>query len=199
MKGDTSIPVHLRKMDEYRYQQEQVHNSTQSITGYYMPRTYKALEKTAKKTASMHVPPPRPVTDSEWEDYSQSFPKLKRENAYITDPGTYDGYNCIGWSIGDNALEYDVEPVAAMVQFYINSGFRELPKGSAEATVDLMAVSDGYMASHATHKYVGDRCPGMPPDLWESKLYPGMRMTHGRYELQGVAYGCVVKSFQKNA
>lgn len=141
---------------------------------------------------------PRLMNDTEWDSYSEDFPGLTRANAYVTNEGVYDGYNCIGWTVGDLTCEYDVGPVVEMVQFYRNRGFYEVPAGSEDADVDLMAISDGYFASHATKRYTGARVDNMPANLWESKLYPGIRITHGRRELEGDSYGVVVKSFRRS-
>ena len=86
-----------------------------------------------------------------------------------------------------------------MVEFYKGKGYEEVVARSAAAEIDLFAVSNGHFASHASKKYTGPRPDGMPADLWESKIYPGNRMTHGRFELEGDRYGVVVKSFRKTA
>ncbi|WP_431484131.1 DUF7689 domain-containing protein [Pseudomonas solani] len=161
-----------------------------------MPRKKKPVNTAAVGTVQ-HDSLPRPVTDEEWADYSAAFPGLTRANVYVTSPGCYDGYNCIGWTVGDTTLEFDVEAVTGMVQFYLDMGFVEVPAGHDAADVDLMAISNGHFASHATKKYTGPKIDGMPDDLWESKLYPGARVTHGRLELAGETYGALVKSFRK--
>ncbi|HEV2677027.1 MAG TPA: hypothetical protein VGV37_21035 [Aliidongia sp.] len=159
------------------------------------------MPKKKKSTkAEPHQFMPRLLTDTEWESYHEDFPDLVRTNAYVTDPGVYDGYNCIGWSVGDTGLEFDVEAVTGMVEFYKGKGFEEVEAKSAGAEIDLFGVRpNGYFASHASKKYTGPRVDGMPDGLWESKLYPGVRMSHGRLELQGEAYGDIVKSFRKSA
>ena len=160
------------------------------------------MPKSSKKKSgagTQHDSIPRPVTDEEWKSYSEDFPGLTRANVYVTSPECYDGYNCIGWSVGDTTLEFDVEAVTGMVTFYRDRGFKEVPAKSDDAEVDLMAISNGHFASHATKKYTGTLLKGMPADLWESKLYPGARITHGRLELEGDSYGVVVKSFRRRA
>lgn len=146
-----------------------------------------------------HESLPRPILDEEWAEQTRNFPGLKRENVYVTSPEFDSSYNCIGWTIGDTTLEYDVEATVKMVEFYRRNGFDEVPVGSEDADVDLMAISNGYFASHATKRYTGPRVVGMPANLWESKLYPGERITHGRYELEGTRYGRIVRSFRRRA
>ncbi|HEX8336808.1 MAG TPA: hypothetical protein VF621_08760 [Pyrinomonadaceae bacterium] len=154
-------------------------------------------KKQGNRGTVQHDGLPRLMNDTEWDSYSQDFPGLTRAKAYVTSEGTYDGYNCIGWTVGDLTCEYDVGPVVEMVQFYRKRGFYEVPVGSEGADVDLMAISEDYFASHAIKRYTGPRVDNMPADLWESKLYPGIRITHGRDELEGNSYGVIVKSFRR--
>lgn len=132
------------------------------------------------------------------EDLQDVFPTLLRVNCYITreafdhDPQ----HNCVGWSIGrTDVLEWS-HCLPTMIQWYATQGYVQTWIGGASATIDLWATPNGTFA-HASKKYTGRRPEGMPADLWESFLYPGRTITHGRYELRGDTYGSVVASLRR--
>jgi hypothetical protein len=138
------------------------------------------------------MPPP---TDEQWAQLAQEFPSLVRANVTITgDPtGTY---NCIAFSLGvlDRWIN-PPDPLAAFQALYNGAPYNHptVATGAAGAQIDgwaLPAIGPGITeTTHGSRRYAAD------PALWESKLGPWYRITHGRDELRGVDYGRIVTSF----
>lgn len=138
------------------------------------------------------MPPP---TAAQWAQLSGLFPGLVLGNVNITDNPTHL-YNCIAYSLGIvNAWINPPQPLAAFQGLYNGAPYLHptVAANAAAATIDGWALpAVGPLIANMTH---GSRLSPTNPPLWESKLGPFYRITHGRGELTGATYGRIVTSF----
>jgi hypothetical protein len=153
------------------------------------------ISPTATTTATdVLVGVPRPPTPAEWAQLSGWFPGLVRGNVWITDNPT-PVYNCIAYSLGytDRWIN-PPQPLGPFQALYNGQGHATLAAGAGNANIDGWALPPGGPGiTQMTHG--SRRSTSMPGSLWESKLGSSYRITHGRPELTGNAYGRVVTSF----
>lgn len=136
---------------------------------------------------------PRSPTSAEWSELVGNFPSLQYSDVKVTGP-TNTGYNCIAWSIGFNDRWINPDsPLSRFQAQYQSFGRKSVGRLASVASVDGWATSNGE-CTHGSKLYAGVSVG--QSGLWESKLGSYLRITHGRVELKGAAYGSVVDSFQ---
>ncbi|MFJ5779562.1 hypothetical protein [Streptomyces sp. NPDC093094] len=128
------------------------------------------------------------------------WPGLVRGDVWITGEPT-DVYNCVAFSMGytDRWIR-EVSPLSAFEALYDDYGFTVTPY--AEGTVDGFGSPDsgpdrGKKMYHASRLSPDPRFS--EDGLWESKLGPQERITHGRNQLCGDVYGSILTSFSPSA
>ena len=158
----------------------------------------KSKDKSADASSSSHTPVPRPCNDEEWEDYGNDFNGLARANCWITREGPSENFNCVGWSVGDPTLHEWDHNLQTMINWYATKGYEPTETLADSATIDLWLSSKGTFA-HASKKYTGIVMQGMAGGLWESTLYPGATLTHGREEIKCDTFAKVAASLRLKA
>lgn len=141
---------------------------------------------------------PRRPTASEWSSLKAGFPNLVESDVWITGEETKT-YNCIAFSMGytDRWIDPD-SPLAAFQVQYQHYGFAVA--GYSGGTVDgwgepASGPGMGKTMNHGSKLSQDPQFSG----LWESKLGPQWRITHGRDQLTGTTYGNILTSFTKTA
>lgn len=135
---------------------------------------------------------PRAPSNAEWKGLTLAFPNLVRANCWVTAPEN-NRYNCIAWSIGlDDRWINPASPLSMFQSQYQSWGKKITTKLSPSATIDGWGLSDT-MTTHGSKSYTGVSVGAS--GLWESKLGASYRITHGRQNLTGTAYGSIIASF----
>jgi hypothetical protein len=130
----------------------------------------------------------RPNPD-EWTELSATFPGLIWNDVWITDEPTLQ-YNCIGYSMGIRQWINPQSPLTTFQQQYAAQGFSVAPASSA--LIDGWGTNGGARMTHGSRQSTSKPQTG----LWESKLGQWFRITHGRNQLVGAAYGTVLTHFR---
>jgi hypothetical protein len=125
----------------------------------------------------------------EWAQLSGAFPGLIWNDVWITDEPTPQ-YNCIGYSMGVRQWINPQSPLAAFQQQYAARGFAVAPANTA--VIDGWGTGGGAQMTHGSRQSTSMPQTG----LWESKLGQWFRITHGRNQLVGTAYGTVLTHFR---
>lgn len=139
---------------------------------------------------------PRRPTSAEWQKLVGVFPKLTKDNVWITGEPT-SVYNCIAFSLGiTNKWINPPQPLSAFQELYQDPPYNHpvVVTGGATAGIDGWATpAIGPEIKSMTH---GSKKSTVKTGLWESKLGKSFRITHGRNELVSSVYGRVVTSFK---
>lgn len=180
---DTSIPV------QPNYQARYLVWSAAQGKYVSVARTGAFPSVTMQSVASSY---PRKPTSSEWSGLKYTFPGLQQGNVWVTSPTT-SVYNCIAWSLGfdDRWINPD-SPLAAFEIQYNAYGKTTTSRLDPNAGIDGWGI-DPSDTTHGSKTYTGASVG--TGGLWESKLGPNVRITHGRTELSGTTYGTVLASF----
>ena len=139
------------------------------------------------------------MKDGECAEYRVSFPNL--DCSYVYETGKLDhSYNCIAWAVGLTNQWVEPGDLNNLAEYLGNRGYVAVAAGAADADIDAPGKSAHYI-THVYKRYTDERVPGMPVELWESKMSEGIRMTHNRRGLTNGTghsnYGDIVGSFKK--
>jgi hypothetical protein len=135
---------------------------------------------------------------------NQDFPRIGDVASKKTSEAT-DRYNCIAWAFGDNTrwwwpikrrywpLSFENKtPMDAFIELFDAYGWALTNNRTLEAGQKKIALYASLMDGQPTHA-----ARQLPNGSWTSKLGKDIDLTHQLADLEGPAYGTVVRVFKK--